>query len=219
MKRPYITIKFAQTLDGKIAAVDGSSRWISSPESRKFAHRLRAENDAVLVGIGTVLKDDPSLTARLAKGRNPARVILDSKLRTPFNSKIAKKARSTKTIIITGKNTPGRKIRKFEKKGIKFLISSNPKRGNISIDAAIRLLYKNGMKKILVEGGRDIITSFLRAGLADRIIAVISPKILGNGKESIGELGIKNIKGALKIKPEKIIKAGGDLIYTALVKK
>ena len=106
MKKPYITIKYAQTLDGKIAAKDGSSKWISGPKSRKFAHRLRAEHDAILVGVQTVLKDNPSLTVRLAKGKNLARIIIDGKLRVDPACKIVKTAKGIKTIVVTTNSAP-----------------------------------------------------------------------------------------------------------------
>ena len=219
MKRPYITVKFAETLDGKIAAKDGSSRWISSILGRKFAHRLRAENDAVLVGIGTVLRDDPSLTVRLARGRNPIRVIVDASLRIPYSSKIVKEANRAKTIIFAAKKAPAQKIKKLQKKGIEVLILKKGKESALHMAEVISELYGKGVKKILVEGGKGVITSFLKERLADEIIAVISPKILGEGRESVGDLCISNIKKALKLKLKNAGRLGEDLIYRALIKK
>src|SRR3989304_5529334 len=117
LTRPSVAVKFAQTLDGYIATVTGDSKWISSPESRRFAHRLRAQHDAVLVGINTVLKDDPRLDVRLVKGKNPLKVILDGKLRTPLSAKVVK-LRPAKTIIVATTRASRRKIRQFEKQGV-----------------------------------------------------------------------------------------------------
>jgi len=214
MKRPYVTIKFAQTLDGRIAARDGSSKWISSAPARKMAHRLRAETDAVLVGINTVLKDDPSLTRRLVRGRNPARIVIDPQLRLPLNAKILKGNERAPTVIVTTPRAPAGKLAALQKKKAKFIILPPDKEGNIDITAIIGILYKIGIRKLLVEGGRGAITSFLRAGLADRIIAVIAPKLLGTGVEAVGDLGIRNIKGALKFRLSRAETAGADAVIT-----
>ncbi|GEM_PF-1416705 len=215
MKRPYITVKFAQTLDGKIAAPDGSSKWISAPRSRKFAHALRAKNDAVIVGIETVLNDDPSLTVRLAKGKNPARVIIDSRLRVPESARVVKKTDLAKTMIITTPAAPVGKIKYFENAGIEIIVLPAAKNGHIDLNAIIRILYKRGMRKILVEGGSRVIASFLKARLADKVIAVISPKIMGKGVESVGDMGIKSIKNAFGLRVKNIRRLGKDIIYTA----
>ena len=216
MKRPYITLKFAETLDGRIAALDGSSRWISGPEALKFAHRLRARNDAILVGIGTVLADDPSLTTRLAKGKNPAKIILDSALRTPPASKIVKEAHRVKTIIVCAGRKPGKKNALLAGRGVQ-IISCASKKGNVDLKKLVRILYKMGLRSVLVEGGRGVITSFLAAGLADKIVAIIAPKILGSGTESVGGLGINSIKGALKLRLKSVRRLGEDMIITARI--
>lgn len=215
MKRPFITVKFAQTLDGKIAARDGSSKWISGPEARKFAHRLRAQNDAVLVGIRTVLRDNPSLTARLVKGKNPARVIIDSGLRTPLDARVVRGKNAAKTIIITTSKAPRDKMKQLKSAGAEIVILPASKKGDIDLRRIISILYKKGIKKILVEGGSRVIASFLEAGLADRVIAVISPKILGRGVESVGDMGIKNIRNAVGLRIKNIRQIGRDMIYTA----
>ena len=197
MMRPHVTIKFAATLDGKIAAEDGSSKWISSPEARAFARALRAKCGWVLVGIGTVLRDNPTL--------KPRRIILDSSLRIPLASKIVKTAGSIETIIVTTRRASAGKIKKLEKRNIKVLSAS-------SLRSAMNLFGKKGIKNILVEGGSGIITSFLKASLVDEIVAIISPKILGSGLNAVGDLGIRNIKGALKLKLKRMKRIGGDVI-------
>jgi len=215
VKRPYITIKFAETLDGKIAAKDKSSKWVSSPESRKFAHKLRSESDAILAGIGTVLRDDPSLSCRLVKGKNPVKIIIDGKLRIPPGSEIIRKARREKAIIITTTKAPKRKIRELEKRGADILVFKS-KNGRVGIKKLTSALYQKGIKTMLVEGGKQIITAFIKAGLADRIIVIIAPKILGSGIDPVGDLGINNIKSALKLRIKTVTRLGQDVIITAL---
>jgi len=219
MKRPYITLKFAQTLDGRIAARDGSSRWISGPKSLRFAHRLRSVNDAVLVGIRTVIADNPSLTVRLVRGKNPTRIIIDGKLRIPLTARLVKDANRVKTIIVTTHDASARKKEILRKKGVEFIVLPALKDGNIDLKEIIRILYKKDIKKILVEGGSRIITSFLKAGLADEVVMILSPKILGRGVETVGDLGIRNIKGALKLRLKDIKRLGEDIICIACASK
>jgi len=211
MNQPRITIKFAETLDGKIAAENGSSKWISGPASRRFAHGLRARHDAVLVGIGTVLKDDPALSVRLVKGRDPAKIVVDPRLRIPLASQLIKNARHTKTIIFTTSKAPGSKIKSLEKKGI-IVIPFSSKAKRIDPKKMVRILYAIGIKSIMVEGGRGIITSFLKSGLKQKVIAIISPKILGSGIDSVGYLGIKSIKKALNLRLKSVTRLGNDVV-------
>lgn len=218
MKRPYVTLKFAQTLDGRIAARDESSRWISGPQGLKFAHKLRARSEAILVGIGSVLADNPSLTTRLVKGKNPTRIIIDGKLRIPLNARVVKNTRDARTIIVTTPKVAKTKIERLKKEGVEFIVLPSV-RGNIDLRKIICIFYKQGIKRILVEGGSQVITSFLKTGLADKMVVIISPKILGKGIESVGDLGIGNIKGALKLKLESAKRLGEDIIYTAYIRR
>ena len=219
MKRPFITLKFAQTLDGKIAASDGSSKWISSPQSLRFTHRLRAQSEAILVGINTVLIDDPSLTRRLVRGKNPVRVVIDPKLKIPLSSKVLKTSKTMKTIIITTKRATKKKMYEITKKNTEIFILPSKDKGNIDIRDIIRILYKKGVKSLLVEGGSRVISSFLKLKLVDKIVAIIAPKILGSGTDSVRDIGIKNIKLALNLKFESAKKSGKDIIYIATIRK
>jgi len=218
MKRPFITLKFVQTLDGRIAAEDGSSRWISGPSARKFSHKLRAGSDGILVGINTVLKDNSSLTTRLVKGKNPTRIVIDRNLRIPFSAKLLKGTSSAKTLIVTTNKASKKKINTLRRKGIDFIISPSSKRGNIDLTRIIRILYKKGIKRMLVEGGSGVLTSFLKKGYADRIFVIIAPKILGSGLQSINELGIRNIKKAIKLRLKTVKRIGEDIVYEASLK-
>ena len=219
MKKPFITIKFAQTLDGKIASFDGSSKWISSPESLKFAHKLRANNDAILVGVGTILSDDPKLTTRLVKGKNPTRIIIDRNLRIPTNAQVLSVPEKNKTIIFTTKAASKDKIDKITKKGVEIIVLPAKKGGDIDLRRIIRILYRKGIGTMLIEGGSRTITSFIKEKLADKLVSVISPKIIGKGISFTGDLGITNIKKSLLLVPGKVKKIGKDVIYTAFFKR
>jgi len=210
--KPFVTIKYAQTLDGKIADQKGQSRWISGREARKFAHQLRAEHQAILVGVNTVIKDDPLLTVRLVKGKNPLRIILDSRLRTPPGSRIIKGAGKVPIIIATTARAPKRKIKLFQKRGIRIIVVPGGKAGGLDLTKLLIFLGKLKIKTLLVEGGSKIITSFLKKKLVGRLIVVIAPRILGKGLAAIGDLEISGINKSLKFKLEEVKKTGKDLI-------
>jgi diaminohydroxyphosphoribosylaminopyrimidine deaminase/5-amino-6-(5-phosphoribosylamino)uracil reductase len=216
---PFITLKFAQTLDGRIASVSGSSQWISSEPSRKLAHKLRSIHDGILVGINTVLVDDPQLTVRLVKGKNPVRIILDSKLRIPLGSKILKEQNLAVTIVATTPQANERKLTCLKEMGIETLVVQEDEEGKIYLLDLLKKLGKRNISSILVEGGAKVITSFLRQGLADKIIVAIGPKIMGRGIEAVGDLGISNINHALKLSSMKTHRRGEDLIIEANIVK
>ncbi|MCL2147490.1 MAG: bifunctional diaminohydroxyphosphoribosylaminopyrimidine deaminase/5-amino-6-(5-phosphoribosylamino)uracil reductase RibD [Synergistaceae bacterium] len=178
--RPWVTIKAAMSLDGMIALADGTSKWITGTEARAYAHELRAEHDGILVGIGTILKDDPELTVRLAKGRSPVRVILDTHLKTPEDSKVT----GAGTIIICTKNAwdfQSTKRAIFEKMGVR-IIAINEENGHISIKEALKSLASDiGIQRLLVEGGGTIHSSFIKGGFADRAALFIAPRFFGQG--------------------------------------
>jgi len=218
MKRPKITIKFAQTLDGKIAAKDGSSRWISGPIARRFAHRLRTKHDAVLVGIGTVLSDNPLLTTRLIKGKNPVRIVIDKNLRIPLCSDILKNQKKVHTVIFAASGVAKRKAESLRLKGAEVIFLPLSGRGHIDLARIIRILYSKNIRSLLVEGGSRTIGGFIKAGLVDKLVAIIAPKILGDGIGPVSGMRINNINSALKMVPERIKRAGDDIIYYARLK-
>ena len=212
---PFVTVKFAQTLDGRIAAADGSSRWVASPSSLKLAHRLRATHDAILAGIGNVLIDDPELTLRLVKGRSPTRIILDSKLRIPLEAKVLRDQEKAATIIVTTPAADDDKLAALRERGIEVLFVAADLQGGVDIARLLAVLGQRDITSILVEGGSKVATSFIRRNLVDRLVAVIAPKILGKGIESIGDLNIENINRALNLSFEKTYRLGDDLIVEA----
>jgi len=176
---PYVTLKIAQSLDGRIADAQGRSRWISSPQARLEGHKLRASADAVLAGIGTVLADDPSLNVRGVRvKRQPWVIALDSTLRVPRRAKILERER---VIVATTRRASVTALKKLSKE-VKILVLPS-ERGRVSLPALLKALGGLGISHILVEGGGRVVGSFISEGLADRFICFISPLIIG-GTES-----------------------------------
>jgi diaminohydroxyphosphoribosylaminopyrimidine deaminase / 5-amino-6-(5-phosphoribosylamino)uracil reductase len=213
---PWVTMKFAQTLDGRIASSDGSSRWVAAPESLKIAHKLRAEHDAILAGINNVLLDNPELTLRLVPGRSPARIILDSKLRIPLEAKVLSGQDKAKTIIATTPAATKGKINALRAFGIEVLVIPADKDGRVDINLLLPTLGQRGLSSLLVEGGGEVYTSFLKLGLVDKIVGIIAPKILGRGRDSVHELGITDINKALPFVFDKVFRSGKDIVVEAM---
>jgi len=216
---PFVTLKFAQTLDGRIATASGHSQWISSLPSRRLAHRLRSTHDAVLVGVGTVMADDPELTVRLTRGKNPVRIIVDSHLRIPLHSNILKHQGAAKTIIATTRGADIEKRTFLMDMGIDVLLIAEDSHHQIDLKRLLAELGKKGLSSVLVEGGATVITSVLRDHLADRFVVFIAPKIAGQGIEAVGNLGIERMDEALKFSYQKILRKGGDLIIDGFIEK
>ena len=209
---PFITIKYAQTLDGRIATAAGKSQWISSEASLKFAHRLRAEHDAILVGRGTVDKDNPELTVRLVHGRNPLRVIVDSQLNISQKAKIFQNTSSAPTLIATIKTCSDPRFKKIAALGAEIITIKADKNGNVDLKKLFKILAERKISSVLIEGGAQIITSILKNNLANRLVTVIAPKIIGKGIEAVGDLNIRNLESAKKLSIKKILKRGVDII-------
>jgi len=212
---PFVTLKIAQTLDGRIASATGDSRWISSLASRRLAHRERSLHDAVMVGIGTVIQDDPELTVRLFRGRNPIRIVVDSKLRIPLESKILKDQEKAVTIVACCRNRNSRKFEQLRKRGFELIIAGRDK---VDLNELLTLLAKRNISSVLVEGGSGLFTSFLKEGLADRILAVIAPIVTGKGIEAFGDMGIQKIRDAKKLEIKKILRREADVILDTRLK-
>jgi diaminohydroxyphosphoribosylaminopyrimidine deaminase/5-amino-6-(5-phosphoribosylamino)uracil reductase len=180
---PYVTIKTAQTIDGKIADNKYNSKWISSLRSRMLVHAMRASYDAVLAGSNTVEHDDPELTVRLIKGRNPYRIVIDSKLRSSLKSKVFSDKNTDMTILITSSLADKQKMRILEKRNIK-IISCSIKNGIINIKEALRKLTGLGISSIMVEGGAKTYSEFIKKGLVDEFMIFVAPKVMGRGIEA-----------------------------------
>ncbi|MFQ6112949.1 MAG: bifunctional diaminohydroxyphosphoribosylaminopyrimidine deaminase/5-amino-6-(5-phosphoribosylamino)uracil reductase RibD [bacterium] len=209
---PLTTLKIAQTLDGKIATRTGSSQWITSKEARRYVHKMRSQNDAVLVGIGTVLSDDPSLTVRLAKGINPTRIVLDSRLRIPLNARLLSSPLGYKTIIVTTLQASWDKIKSVEERGATVWVMESNSEGRIDLPTLWKKLGQEGIASILVEGGSQIFSALLKAKLVDKVAVFISPKFLGNGLNSIQNIGIENLNDSINLIDLQKRQVGDDIL-------
>lgn len=216
-EKPFVVSKFAMTIDGKIATHNGQSKWITSEEARLQVHKLRHEMDAILVGVGTVLADNPSLTTRLPhrEGKNPIRVILDSELKTPLVSNVVDTTEA-QTIIVCGKEVDGSKVNEFVAKGVKVLSVQKTEQG-LNLVETLEELYKLGITDVLLEGGAEMNASFLRAGLINKFLVYIAPKLLGgrNSKTPFAGMDIDHIDAALQLDFDSIEQVGTDLCITA----
>ncbi len=215
---PFVTVKYAQTLDGRIATRSGRSRWISSPPSLKFAHRLRSLHDSILVGAGTVERDDPELTCRLVRGRNPRRVIIDSTLQLPLSSKVCSDQDRAKTTIFTTAAARRGKRKQLEDRGVDVRVVERDADGHVDLRQLLKTLAREGISSVLVEGGSGVITAFLAAGLVDRLVTVTAPKVLGKGIEAVGDLGIDDLDGAIGLEIRKVMRIGDDIVMDTRVK-
>ena len=195
--RPYVVLKYAQTVDGRIATANGDSKWISGKEERRISHALRAACDAVLVGVNTVLKDDPRLTVRLVPGASPLRVVLDSTLRTPLDSQIVN-GEAVTILITTDRSSPDRRESLRARHLAVHVVASGP--CGVDIAAALRLLHTLGIHSLLVEGGARVLTSVLAAGQADRLVVGVAPTIIGAGTEAVGDLGISWVSEGMQLR-------------------
>ncbi len=210
--KPYILVKSAISLDGKIATETGDSKWISNEQSRKFVHKLRTKFDAVLVGTNTVLKDNPMLSSR-GYGKNPIRVILDEKLKTPANYNVLDG--TIPTIILHDENI--KKIpERFNKDCIK-LVAVNFKKAKKDFNIVIEKLNKMALKRIMIEGGGEINASVLKTGKTDEVLLFISPIIVGgrNAKTFVEGNGVKYIKDSLRFKKIEVKKFADDIVVFA----
>jgi diaminohydroxyphosphoribosylaminopyrimidine deaminase / 5-amino-6-(5-phosphoribosylamino)uracil reductase len=211
---PFVTLKLAATLDGKIATVSGDARWISNVESRQWVHRLRNQVDAVLVGVETVRADDPQLTCRIPGGRNPWRVVLDSRLRIPISARILRQRAPGKTIVATTDGVSAARARAIEALGAE--VWRLPRRNRrVSWLPLLKKLASSGVVTVMIEGGANVAASALKEKIVDKIVFFYAPKILGgDGRVMFDALGIRRMRQSIPVKRLQVRKSGGDLIVS-----
>ncbi|WUA47592.1 bifunctional diaminohydroxyphosphoribosylaminopyrimidine deaminase/5-amino-6-(5-phosphoribosylamino)uracil reductase RibD [Streptomyces sp. NBC_00273] len=207
--RPHVTWKYAATLDGRSAAADGSSRWISSAESRADVHRLRAEADAVLVGGGTLRADDPHLAVRGVEGAvQPLRIALDARAALRPTARILDDA--APTLLVVGEDADTRHLPGVE------LLRLPLQDGRIGVHDLLTRLFLRGVRSVLLEGGPTLAGAFLEGGAVDRVVGYIAPALLGAGPAALADAGIKNISGAQRLDITEVVRIGPDLRITAV---
>lgn len=222
--RPYVTWKYAATLDGRSAAADGSSRWITSPEARADVHRLRAESDAVLVGSGTARADDPQLAVRGVEGAvQPLRVVLDTAGRTAPGARVLDGTAPTLIAIAedtpedTAEDTVVAKPAAGPPDGPAEVVRLPRDGAGLSLPALLDELYGRGVRAVLLEGGPTLAGAFLAAGLVDRVIGYLAPVLLGAGPAALGDAGITALDQALRLTVTETARLGPDLRLTAVL--
>jgi len=212
-RRPFVAIKEAMTLDGKIATKTGNSRWVSSHETRKYSHRLRNIYDAILCGVGTVLIDNPKLTARLIKRvKNPIRIVLDSHARTPLTANVVN-VKQARTIIVVGPGAPKQRVKALRDKGVEIIYVPAPK-GLIDMKALMKKLGSMQITSVLIEGGGEVAASALAAKIVDKAYFFYAPKIFGgrDAKTGVEGEGVAYPFQALQLKSYETIPVGSDIL-------
>ena len=232
-ERPFVLLKAGMTLDGKIATSGGDSQWITSDAARRDVHRLRSCMDAVMVGIGTVLKDDPWLTARRSTKhgqrlypRQPLRMIMDSRLRTPLTARVLARTgnargretheRGPRALIATTSLAPTKRVQRLRSLGIPVLILPK-QQGRVSLPACLARLGQMGVTSLMIEGGSELNASALRAGVVNRLRLYIAPKLLGgqDAKSVIGGVSPQRVKDSLPVEALRVHRIGPDLVIDA----
>lgn len=212
-QRPFVTLKAASTLDGKIASRTLDSKWITSEEARLDVHEMRSENRAILVGVGTVIEDDPELTSRIPNGRNPLRVVLDSALRTPIDAKLVVD-NLAETWIFTSRHYDQEKRQILEASGVRIFETNGEKR--VDVVDVVRILGEQAISSLFLEGGGTIHSAFMENGLVDKVVLYFSPKLIG-GKDAptfLEGTGFELMKDAIELADGEFMKIGKDFKFT-----
>ncbi len=208
---PFVTLKLASTLDGRIATKTGESVWITSEDSRRRVHRMRSLVDCVIVGSGTALKDDPELTVRLVRGRNPLRALIDSDLKVPPDSRLFHPS-GAGCFVFTRRGVDREKARLREERGAE-VIPVRRTRNGLSLKGVLRELGKREITSVMVEGGSALAAGFLSEGLVDKVVWFAAPALLGgDALSAVGELNIRRISGALRLKDVTTSRVGVDIL-------
>lgn len=217
---PFVVLKAAISLDGKIATRTGDSRWITGPEAREYGHRLRDRYDAVMVGVNTVLADNPSLTTRLPEGagRDAKRIVLDTFARTPPGSRVINSLSKTSAIIVTTSKAPKKNLLRLTESGAEIIIVPE-KDGRVAMPALFSELAERGITSVLIEGGGQVHASALASGVVDKVVWFIAPKLIG-GKEAPGPLaglGPERLSEALVLERINVVRLGSDILVEGYI--
>jgi diaminohydroxyphosphoribosylaminopyrimidine deaminase/5-amino-6-(5-phosphoribosylamino)uracil reductase len=216
-KRPFVTVKSALTLDGWAATATGDARWITNDRSRRFVHRLRDQVDGILVGVGTVLADNPQLTARIPRGssKDPVRIIADTHLRTPGQANVLHHRSKADTVIVVGPHVAAEKLERFRYPGVRTLVCP-VKEGKIDLVALLDILGRQSVTSLLVEGGAEIVGALLRDRLVDKFLVFKAPKILGgdDGIPLVAGPGPRTMDQCIELHDVETRRFGTDVLIT-----
>ncbi|HEV2170873.1 MAG TPA: bifunctional diaminohydroxyphosphoribosylaminopyrimidine deaminase/5-amino-6-(5-phosphoribosylamino)uracil reductase RibD, partial [Candidatus Binatus sp.] len=216
--RPMGLLKLAMSMDGRIAASDGDSKWISSSESRELVHRWRCECDAVMVGAGTVLADNPRLTCRIPGGRDPVRVVIDARLRTSPTARVYRQRSKAPTILVTTQENLASAQQRYERRGVEVIaVASHGDQIELS-----RLMLEFGHRgwcRVLIEGGANLAGSAVSAGIVDRVAFFVAPKILGQGLPAIEGLKPRQMRDAVALTDLTARMIGEDCLLEASISR
>lgn len=215
--RPSVTLHYAQTLDGRIAARVANADGLASDESLALAHQLRADHDAVLVGVGTVLADDPRLTVRVVEGRSPLRIVLDSSLRLPLGANVLNDGQAP-TVVATTDQAPAARVEAVRRQGVSVVEVPGDGDGRVDFAALLVELHGRGIGSVLVEGGAAVITSLLRARMVDRVVVRIAPRLAGGGIAAVGDLDILRLDDALSFERTSFQQIGSDIVFDGTIR-
>lgn len=222
MKRPFCILKTAMTLDGKIATATGNSKWVTNDKSRKYVHEIRHRVGAIMVGIGTVLADDPVLTTRLGNegGKDPIRIVVDSNARIPLSAKLIHVNSKEKTILATTDKADKEKLKKLEALGVEVIITPQ-KNNHVDLGYLMMILGEKQIDSVLLEGGSELNYSAIEEGIVDKIYTFIAPKLIGGDKAKtpIGGKGISIMEDAIQVCKIKIHNFGEDIMIEGNIKR
>jgi diaminohydroxyphosphoribosylaminopyrimidine deaminase/5-amino-6-(5-phosphoribosylamino)uracil reductase len=223
--RPFVTVKYAMSLDGKIATRSGDSKWISGDNGRHYVHNLRYESDAIMVGANTILADDPHLTARCASGRGgtvrkqPLRVVVDGKGRIPHTARVIEEP--GKTLLVLGQSSKSKEVAASVQAGAELLELPLLAEGQVDLEELLKLLGERGITSVLVEGGGILIGSLFDQGLVDRVVVIIAPIIIGGEKAKIAVSGrgVNKVIESFRLKRVSVKRFDPDLMISGYVVK
>jgi len=207
------------SLDGKTATRTGDSRWVSSQKSREYVHKIRSQVDAVMVGIGTVLRDDPLLTCRHPEGgRNPKRLVVDGQARLPLNSQLVRTVSEAEVLVATTDQAPAERIDRLRKAGCRLITVKN-KGNRVDLTKLMKVLGKEQFTNIYVDGGSTLNASLFEEGLVDKVMVFISPRIIGGTEafQPVSGIGVDMVEDALKLKDVSVTRCGEDVLIEGIV--
>ncbi|MFZ3170636.1 MAG: bifunctional diaminohydroxyphosphoribosylaminopyrimidine deaminase/5-amino-6-(5-phosphoribosylamino)uracil reductase RibD [Carboxydocellales bacterium] len=222
-RQPFVLMKSAMTLDGKISTRSGHSRWVTGQKARAYVHELRDEYDSILVGIGTVLADDPALTTRLEDkaGKDPVRIVVDSEGRLPLDAKVLTQKSDAPTIVAVTPRALEEKLAQLQAAGAEILVTREDSKGMVDLTHLMELLGQREIASVMVEGGAQINAAALTAGVVDKVAMFIAPKLIGGQQAPgpVGGIGIETMEEALSLENVRVRQLGQDILIEGYIPK